>query len=177
VVGDHIRIRSGALGGILDVWVLEMSLTYVTVRADDGVLKIPNTAMLAAGVGKLPLGPVAPHPTQGPPARASSAQAASAEPGLVSNDGGQAPGAQSLVDQAGGDEGARDEGARDEGARDEGARDEGAGAQSIQGGAKPRRARLSRPRPGRSAATRVKANVEDPGSAPPAAPGRPEPPA
>ena len=54
VVGDHIRIRSGSLGGIFDAWVLEMSLTYVTVRTDDGQLKIPNTAMLAAGVGKLP---------------------------------------------------------------------------------------------------------------------------
>ena len=53
-VGDHIRIRSGALGGIFDAWVLEVSLTYVTVRTDDGELKIPNSAMLAAGVGQLP---------------------------------------------------------------------------------------------------------------------------
>jgi small-conductance mechanosensitive channel len=53
-VGDHVRIRSGALGGIFEAWVLEVSLTYVTVRTDDGDLKIPNSAMLAAGVGKLP---------------------------------------------------------------------------------------------------------------------------
>ena len=52
-VGDHIRIRSGALGGIFDVLVLDMSLTYVTVRTSDGPLKIPNSAMLAAGVGQL----------------------------------------------------------------------------------------------------------------------------
>ena len=51
VVGDHIRIRSGALGGMFDAWVQEMSLTYVTVQTDDGQFKIPNTAMLAAGVG------------------------------------------------------------------------------------------------------------------------------
>ena len=50
-VGDHIRIRSGALGGMFDAWVQEMSLTYVTVQTDDGQFKIPNTAMLAAGVG------------------------------------------------------------------------------------------------------------------------------
>ncbi len=62
-VGDHIRIRSGALGGIFDAWVLDISLTYVTVRTDDGQLKIPNTAMLAAGVGKLPPGAVAPPPS------------------------------------------------------------------------------------------------------------------
>jgi small-conductance mechanosensitive channel len=54
-VGDHVRIRSGALGGIFDAWVLEVSLTYVTVRTDDGELKIPNSAMLAAGVGQLPV--------------------------------------------------------------------------------------------------------------------------
>ena len=53
-VGDHIRIRSGALGGVFDVWVLEVSLTYVTVHTEDGTLKIPNSAMLAAGIGQLP---------------------------------------------------------------------------------------------------------------------------
>jgi small-conductance mechanosensitive channel len=59
-VGDHVRIRSGALGGIFDAWVLEVSLTYVTLRTDDGELKIPNSAMLAAGVGQLPVVPVDP---------------------------------------------------------------------------------------------------------------------
>jgi small-conductance mechanosensitive channel len=61
-VGDHVRIRSGALGGIFDAWVLEVSLTYVTVRTDDGDLKIPNSAMLAAGVGQLPRTPIDPVP-------------------------------------------------------------------------------------------------------------------
>ncbi len=172
VVGDHIRIRSGALGGILDVWVLEMSLTYVTVRADDGVLKIPNTAMLAAGVGKLPLEPAQPGPTQTSATRAGSTQAVPAQPGLVSNDAGQSAGAQSLVDQA---VPGLDEAAVDEAAVDEVARDEVAVSQSPQSGAKPRRARLSRPR--RPAGTRVKANVEDSGPLPPALPGRSEPPA
>jgi hypothetical protein len=102
VVGDHIRIRSGALGGIFDAWVLEMSLTYVTVRTDDGQLKIPNTAMLAAGVGKIPPEGIPSRPAQaGPaqvtPAPADPAPAAPAQPGLISNDGGQAPSAQSVV--------------------------------------------------------------------------------
>jgi len=61
VIGDHIRIRSGALGGIFEASVTEMSLTYVTLRTDDGVLKIPNSAMLAAGVGHL--SPVAATPS------------------------------------------------------------------------------------------------------------------
>jgi small-conductance mechanosensitive channel len=53
-VGDHIRIRSGSLGGVFDGWVMEMSLTYTTLSLDDGVWKLPNAALLAAGVGQLP---------------------------------------------------------------------------------------------------------------------------
>ncbi|MGA2969362.1 MAG: mechanosensitive ion channel family protein [Acidimicrobiales bacterium] len=61
-VGDHIRIRSGTLG-VIDVYVLAIGLTYVTVRTDDGNLKIPNSVMLAAGIGQFD---PAPHsaPTQ-----------------------------------------------------------------------------------------------------------------
>jgi small-conductance mechanosensitive channel len=51
VVGDDIRVRSGAIG-VLDAKVLGIGLTYVTVRTDDGVLKIPNSAMLASGIGR-----------------------------------------------------------------------------------------------------------------------------
>jgi small-conductance mechanosensitive channel len=53
VVGDNIRIRSGALGGVFDSVVLSVSLTYVTVRASDGILKIPNSVMLATAVGPI----------------------------------------------------------------------------------------------------------------------------
>ena len=56
-VGDHIRIRSGTLG-VLDVWVLGSGLTYVTVLTDDGVLKIPNSILLASGIGHLHSAPV-----------------------------------------------------------------------------------------------------------------------
>jgi small-conductance mechanosensitive channel len=66
-VGDHVRIRAGALGGIFEAWVVEMSLSYVTLRTDDGPLKVPNSAMLAAGVGQLPPTPVAPPTTVVPP--------------------------------------------------------------------------------------------------------------
>jgi len=51
-VGDHIRIRSASIG-VLDVWVEGIGLTYVTVRTDDGLLMIPNSAMLASGIGQL----------------------------------------------------------------------------------------------------------------------------
>ena len=51
-VGDDIRIRSGTLG-VIDVHVLGSGLTYVTVITDDGVIKIPNSIMLASGIGHL----------------------------------------------------------------------------------------------------------------------------
>jgi small-conductance mechanosensitive channel len=83
VIGDHIRIRSGALGGIFEASVSEMSLTYVTLRTDDGVLKIPNSAMLAAGVGHP--SPTAmtpgPAPTSGPGAPTSAIAAPSVAQG------------------------------------------------------------------------------------------------
>jgi small-conductance mechanosensitive channel len=53
VVGDRIRIRSGALGGVFDASVLELTLTYVTLATDDGLLKVPNSQMLAAGIVQL----------------------------------------------------------------------------------------------------------------------------
>ena len=52
VVGERVRIRSGVLG-VLDVEVLGAGLTYVTVRTEDGVLKIPNSVMLSSGIGRL----------------------------------------------------------------------------------------------------------------------------
>jgi len=61
-VGEKIRIRSGALGGIFDATVLGISLTYVTVRTDDGILKIPNSVMLATAAG--PIGPNEEGPTR-----------------------------------------------------------------------------------------------------------------
>lgn len=66
-IGDHIRIRSGALGGIFDGVVLGMSLTYVTISTDEGLLKIPNSALLAAAVGPFRQKPsTSGGPTTGP---------------------------------------------------------------------------------------------------------------
>jgi len=58
-IGDHIRVRSGSLGGLFDGVVLGMSLTYVTLSTDDGLLKVPNSALLASAVG-----PYRPRPAQ-----------------------------------------------------------------------------------------------------------------
>jgi len=53
VVGERVRIRSGALGGIFDATVTGISLTYVSLSTDDGPLKIPNSVMLATAVGTI----------------------------------------------------------------------------------------------------------------------------
>lgn len=50
-VGNHIRIRSGALGGEFYGTVTSMSLTYVSVLTDEGMPKVPNSSLLAAAVG------------------------------------------------------------------------------------------------------------------------------
>jgi small-conductance mechanosensitive channel len=70
VVGDMIRIRSGVTG-VLDVRVLGIGLTYVTVETDDGILRVPNSLMLAAGIGQLRPGatPI-PSPKPAPPPNA-----------------------------------------------------------------------------------------------------------
>lgn len=50
-VGNRIRVRSGALGGEFSGTVTSMSLTYVSVFTDEGLLKVPNSSVLSAAVG------------------------------------------------------------------------------------------------------------------------------
>ena len=70
--GDHIRIRSGALGGEFDGVVLAMGLTYVTVSTSSGVLSIPNSSMLSSAVGPwTPPPPPAPTVADPPPVSAA----------------------------------------------------------------------------------------------------------
>jgi small-conductance mechanosensitive channel len=50
-VGNYIRVRSGSLGGEFFGTVTSMSLTYVTIMTDQGMLKVPNSSLLSAAVG------------------------------------------------------------------------------------------------------------------------------
>jgi small-conductance mechanosensitive channel len=50
-VGNYIRVRSGALGGEFFGTVTSMSLTYVSIMTDQGMLKVPNSSLLSAAVG------------------------------------------------------------------------------------------------------------------------------
>jgi small-conductance mechanosensitive channel len=81
VVGDRIRIRSGVTG-VIDVRVLGIGLTYVTVMTDDGILKVPNSILLGSGIGQLSPGsppptiPVAPPTAPGVPPAPPSGETA-----------------------------------------------------------------------------------------------------
>ena len=50
-VGDQIGIRSGALGGLIEGFVTEVSITYVMLDTGNGAVHVPNSQVLAAAVG------------------------------------------------------------------------------------------------------------------------------
>lgn len=54
VPDEKVRVRSGALGGTLDGTVTTVGLLYTTMSTEEGVVNIPNAALLAAAVGPLP---------------------------------------------------------------------------------------------------------------------------
>jgi hypothetical protein len=62
-VGDRVGIRSGALSGLLEGTVSEVSITYVRLETVNGPVHVPNSQVLAAAVG--PAGAV-PNPAAAP---------------------------------------------------------------------------------------------------------------
>jgi small-conductance mechanosensitive channel len=54
VVGEEIRVNSGALGGPFDGTVIGMDLLYTTLQTDEGPIRLPNAGLLAAAVGPRP---------------------------------------------------------------------------------------------------------------------------
>ena len=64
-VGDHIRLRAGALGGVLEGTVTEIGITYIRLDTGETVMSVPNAQVLAAAVGPVPVEPEAEPP---PPA-------------------------------------------------------------------------------------------------------------
>lgn len=95
MVGDYIRLKSGALGGITDGLVAEIGITYLRLDTEDGTLHLPNSQVLAAAVG--PITP--PGPTESgrvPQNPASGAPVPALEPAQPDHDnppyGGPPPG-------------------------------------------------------------------------------------
>jgi hypothetical protein len=68
-VGDRVGIRAGALSGLIEGTVTEISVTYVRLQTPSGPVHIPNSMVLAAAVGPagaVPLPPgQSPSPAQG----------------------------------------------------------------------------------------------------------------
>jgi small-conductance mechanosensitive channel len=62
-VGDHVRMRSGPLGGEVTGVISGMGLSYVVMETEDGPLHVPNSTVLSASVG--PQRP-APNASSGP---------------------------------------------------------------------------------------------------------------
>jgi hypothetical protein len=82
-VGDQIGVRSGALSGLLEGMVSEISITYVRLETPNGPVHIPNSQVLAAAVGPAgavppPSGQAATSAGQGAAAQAGSAAATAA---------------------------------------------------------------------------------------------------
>jgi hypothetical protein len=83
-VGDRVRFRAGALAGLLDGTVTDISIAYVRLETSDGLVYVPNSQALAACVGPLP----PPEPDPEPPAAAELAHPdAAAARSAASGDG------------------------------------------------------------------------------------------
>jgi hypothetical protein len=54
VIGESIRVRSGALGGPIDGTVVGMDLLYTTLETEEGPIRLPNAGLLSAAVGPRP---------------------------------------------------------------------------------------------------------------------------
>ena len=74
VVGDYVRVKSGALGGITDGLITEVGITYLRLDTAEGVLHLPNSQVLAAAVGPIP------PPPDDPAAEPPAAERATAQP-------------------------------------------------------------------------------------------------
>lgn len=76
-VGDYVRVKSGALGGVTDGLVTEIGITYLRLETEDGPLNLPNSQVLAAATGPIPRPEGAAFPAvagQDAPAQALPAQ-------------------------------------------------------------------------------------------------------
>ena len=92
-VGDTVGIRSGALSGLIEGTVSEVSVTYVRLETENGPIHLPNAQVLAAAVGPagavpspLVLPPTAAGPPPAPPPAAPATPPPPAGPGTAPSD-------------------------------------------------------------------------------------------
>lgn len=84
-VGDNIRLRAGALGGQMDGVVTDIGITYVRLDTGGSVMAVPNSQVLNAVVGPVPVQPPPPADTTpaGTPGPAQAIPGAQAVPGAT----------------------------------------------------------------------------------------------
>jgi len=51
VPGQHVKIRSGALGGPFEGIITGSGLMYTTIDTEEGLVSLPNSGLLGAAVG------------------------------------------------------------------------------------------------------------------------------
>ena len=54
VPGQRVTIHSGALGGPFEGVITGAGLTYTTIETNTGTISLPNSGLLAAGIGPTP---------------------------------------------------------------------------------------------------------------------------
>lgn len=64
-VGQRVRFRAGALSGQIEGIVIDLSLTYVRLDSEDGIVLLPNSQVLASAVLLVPDRPEAIEPSAG----------------------------------------------------------------------------------------------------------------
>ena len=79
-VGDQVGIRSGALSGLIEGTVSEVSVTYVRLETAQGPVHLPNSQVLAAAVGPAGAVPAPPGPATAPAAQVSTSPPQTAAP-------------------------------------------------------------------------------------------------
>ncbi len=109
VVGDYVRVKSGALGGITDGQITEVGITYLRIDTAEGTLHLPNSQVLAAAVGPIPPPPDTAAGQPAPPASvhqpaaggppAADPPVALAEPAVSEPGGAQREGARPATAQ------------------------------------------------------------------------------
>jgi small-conductance mechanosensitive channel len=84
-IGQHVQLKSGALGGVTEGQITEVGITYVRLDTGEGILNVPNSQVLAAAVGPIPPPQAATADQRPGPAPASAA----ATPGDQAGQAGQ----------------------------------------------------------------------------------------
>jgi small-conductance mechanosensitive channel len=62
VPGQHVKIRSGSLGGPFEGTITYAGLMYTVIETDEGRVSMPNSGLLASAIGPVPAPPLEPDP-------------------------------------------------------------------------------------------------------------------